>query len=432
MNLTPLSYLIAILITALGIVNQWSPADIFSLWRLLAAIWIAMLLLEWRVSRRTELSITRNIAPLVHLGRSDELHYRVDNPTSTPLHLQTMDEYPNTIIESAPIMTWAIAAHAGEERQVDITATQLGRQEWEQLQLRIRGVFGLAWWSRRYRVHTETEVLPDRLYSTEQASSATSHQGDITRRVHGTGSELIGLRDYMPGDPLRYIDWKASARSQKTMVRLFSEEQHLELMLIIDAGRTSNMQAGHLNRLGHYINVASRLAQKAMLNGDQVGIVVFADTVLASLHRLKGHQGLQRLRSILAQIKPVSRESNPLPAIMRVRQLAAMRSLVVMLTDLDDGDAAAQLVKAMGILQPKHQPMLVAIRDHDVRALSHHDAHNWLDPYHSLAASEMLQNWRHTRIRLERMGIPVVFSDVHHLDQQVLANYDYLKQRNRV
>jgi uncharacterized protein (DUF58 family) len=216
------------------------------------------------------------------------------------------------------------------------------------------------------------------------------------------------------------------------MVRLFSDEQHLELMLVIDAGRTSSMQAGKLTRLGHYINVASRLAQKAILNGDQIGIVVFSDSVMASMHRLKGHQGLQRLRNILAQIKPVARESNPLPAIMRVRQLAALRSLVVMLTDLDDGDAAAQLVRSMVMLQPKHQPLLAAISDSEVRALSEVDAQNWQDPYYALAAYEIMQNWRHTRLRLERMGIPVVLSDVRHLDRQVLENYDRLKEQMRI
>ena len=211
------------------------------------------------------------------------------------------------------------------------------------------------------------------------------------------------------------------------MVRLFSDEQHLELMIVIDAGRTSNMQAGNLTRLGHYINVASRLAQKALLNGDQIGIVVFADSVLASMHRLKGHHGLQRLRSILGQVKSVARESNPLPAILRVR-----RSLVVMLTDLDDGDAAAQLVRAMAILQPKHQPLLAAISDSDVRQLSEASATSWLDPYQALAANEILQNWRHTRVRLERMGIPVVLSDIRYLDKQVLENYDRLKEQKRI
>ncbi|MEJ2359810.1 MAG: DUF58 domain-containing protein [Gammaproteobacteria bacterium] len=432
MNLTRLSYGIAILITCLGIINQWVPGTLAGSWRLLAAIWIVMLLLEWRLSRRTALVITRDIKPVIHLGRASELDYHFQNHSAKRLRLCCMDQYPLTIDETAPVLCCDIDPNSEQTRQATITPSRLGELEWQHLHVRSLGLFGLAWWSRQLTAPSRTQVLPDRLYNQERVKSATDHQGDLARRVHGVGTELIGLRDYQPGDPLRYIDWKASARSHKTMVRLFSDEQHLELILLIDAGRTSNMQAGHLTRLGHYVNVASRLAQKALLNGDQVGIVVFADSVLASMHRLKGHLGLQRLRDILAQINPVARESNPLPAIMRVRQLAGMRSLVVMLTDLDDGDAAVQLVKAMGLLQPKHQPMLVAISDSDVRSMSEQAARRWLDPYHSLAANEMMENWRHTRIRLERMGIPVVFSDIQHLDRQVLDNYDRLKQRKRV
>ncbi|MBI1424489.1 MAG: DUF58 domain-containing protein [Gammaproteobacteria bacterium] len=432
MNLTRLSYVIAVLIAALGIIGEWQPNAISALWRLLAATWVVLLLLEWYLARRTRLSVARAIKPGIHLGRPGDLNYTIRNASPRRLRMRSMDQYPMSVHESPPILEWSIAANDSQRRQERITPTQLGPLAWDVMQLRILGFFGLAWWSRQQQVQTTTEVIPDRLYSHEQVQSATAHQGDITRRVHGIGTELIALREYQPGDPLHFIDWKASARSQRTMVRLFSDEQHLELMIVIDAGRTSSMQAGSLTRLGHYINVASRLAQKALLNGDQIGIVIFADTVLASMHRLKGHHGLQRLRTILAQVTSVARESNPLPAILRVRQLASLRSLVVMLTDLDDGDAAAQLVKAMGILQPKHQPLLAAISDSDVRKLGEAEASAWLDPYHGLAASEMLQNWRHTRVRLERMGIPVVLSDIRYLDKQVLDSYDHLKQRYRI
>lgn len=432
MNLTRLSYFIVVLIATLGIVGEWIPNALSEIWRLLAATWIVLLLLEWRMARRYRFELTRHIKPAIHLGRPADLHYRIHNLSPRKLTLRSMDLYPANIDEPASILDWSIPAAQTVSQHGKITPTQLGSLHWDKLQLRVLGYFGLAWWSRQQRAATATDVIPDRLYSHEQIKSATAHQGDISRRVHGIGAELIGLREYEPGDPLHFIDWKATARSRKTMVRLFSDDQHLELMIVIDAGRTSSMQAGHLTRLGHYINVASRLAQKALLNGDQIGLVVFADTVLASMHRLKGHHGLQRLRTILAQIQSVARESNPLPAILRVRQLASLRSLVVMLTDLDDGDAAAQLVRAMGILQPKHQPMLAAISDSDVRQLSDADASAWIDPYHALAANEMLQNWRHTRVRLERMGIPVVLSDIRHLDKQVLDNYDTLKQHKRV
>lgn len=432
MNLTGLSYLLAVIIAGLGISGEWLPNPVSDWWRLLAAAWITLLLIEWRNARRSRITATRTLPATIHLGRATDLAYQVHNQNTLPCVLRSMDVYPAQITEVPGIIDWKIPTGQHQHRQARITATRLGEIHWSHMQLRIRGHFGLAWWSKRLDIATHTTVIPDRLYSHELYKSATAHQGDLARKVLGIGSELIGMREYLPGDPLHYIDWKATARSNKTMVRLFSDDQHLELIIAIDAGRTSTMQAGELTRLGHYINIASRLAQKALLNGDQIGLVVFADSVLANMHRLRGQQGLQRLRTILGQIDSVARESNPLPAIMRIKQLAGMRSLVVVLTDLDDGDAAAQLVKAMALLQPKHQPMLAAISDSEVRRLSDSPASNWLDPYHSLAASEMLQNWKRTRLRLERMGIPVVLSDIRHLDKQVLDNYDRLKEQKRI
>jgi uncharacterized protein (DUF58 family) len=356
----------------------------------------------------------------------------VSNNMDLPLIMQSMETLPALSAELPQVMHWQVEGGDTARQNCQITPTRLGQLAWDRIQLRLRGRFGLAWWSRRVQLPDTIPVIPDRLKSSEYKKAATEHQGDITRRVSGSGHELLGLREYQYGDPLHFIDWKATARSGKPTVRLFSDEQRLELILAIDAGRTSSMQAGSLTRLGHYTNVAARLAEKAMHNGDQVSLVVFADEVTHQLKGLRGHNGLQTLRKTLQSLTPMPRESNPLTGIMQVRKLAHHRSLVVVLTDLDDGDAANQLVKAMSILRPKHQPVLAAICDHETVALQQQTADDWAAPYHSLAASEMIQNWEHTRYKLQRMGVPVVLATVDHLDQQVLASYDQMKIRHRI
>lgn len=432
MNLSPRSYWLVVLIVVLGILGQWGWDELNSLWRLLAAALLLGLILEGLLARNQPLHMQRRLPAAASLGRPLRYQLQVTNPMDQSLLLQSMETLPALSAELPAVMHWQVDSGDTLEQSCQVTPTHLGQLNWQTVQLRLRGRLGLAWWSRRLHLPDAIPVIPDRLQASEYKKAATERQGDITRRISGSGHELLGLREYRYGDPLHFIDWKATARSGKPTVRLFSDEQRLELILAIDAGRTSAMQAGSLTRLGHYTNVAARLAEKAMHNGDQVSLVVFADEVTHQLKGLRGHPGLQTLRTTLQSLKSIPRESNPLAGILQIRNLASHRSLVVLLTDLDDGDAADQLVKAMSLLRPKHQPVLAAICDRDTLELQQQPAKEWAAPYHSLAASEMIQNWEHTRYKLQRLGVPVVFATVDHLDHQVLASYDQMKIRHRI
>ncbi len=96
------------------------------------------------------------------------------------------------------------------------------------------------------------------------------------RRIVGAGSELHQLREYVQGDPISRIDWKATARTGKFVTREFTEDQHLDVLVVIDAGRLSRVRAGKLDRFGLYSNIAARLAEVVTPNDDRVGLVVFS------------------------------------------------------------------------------------------------------------------------------------------------------------
>ena len=432
MNLTARSYTIVIAITALGILGEWGGPAYEYAWRMPAAIFILLILLERFNAQRIVPPIIRELDKQSRLGRPLTMTFSMSNIDQRPLNVQILDTHPLGILQSAEPIDLKASINQTSSTSITITPTLLGTLQWQDVQARILGRFGLARWSRSLSIPGELKVVPDRLNQSEHRKAATQVQGDIIRRQVGSGMELMGLREYQAGDPLHYIDWKATARSSNPIVRVYTEEQHLELVLLIDIGRTSAMQAGTLTRLGHYCNIAARLAEKAISNGDQIHVIVFSDQVQARLKRLKGPAGLRRVRNLLQELHSMPNESNPLPAIMQVRNLVQQRSLVVMLTDLDDGDAATQLVQSVSLLRPKHLPLIASPIDSEVTEIQHRYPAQWLDPYQSLAANETALNWHRTRLRLERLGVPVVLSPVQHLDSRVLASYDMMKQQHRI
>ena len=169
-----------------------------------------------------------------------------------------------------------------------------------------------------------------------------------------------------------------------------------------------------------------------MLNGDRVGFVAFADRPLEVLGQQRGHAGLRQIRMALERLRSLPRESNPLPALMRIRALARQRSLVVLLTEIDEGEAAEQLVKGTRLLRPKHFPLIAGLLDEDILAIENRDADNWLAPYETLAALETGQAKRRSALKLQRLGAQVVLARPPDLDRAVLQHYETLRARRKV
>jgi uncharacterized protein (DUF58 family) len=431
MNLTALSYTLAALVTLLGIAGQWHNDPWPDLWRVPAASLLIGLLLEGLAARRHGLHVSPRIPERVMLGQPATAELVLGNNRERPLLVELQQVFANGLSGDDSIAAYTVPAQASMVHAFSFTAQKLGTLAWQKVYTRTRGMFGLAWWSRRLDISHRLTVVPARLRGAERGPG-TRPQGERAQRSAGAGFELLGLRDYRPGDPLRAIDWKATARSQRYTVRMHSEERSLELLVLLDAGRTSQLQAGTLTRLHHYINVAARLTERAILNGDHVGIVVFAERPLAALPPAHGAAALLGVRRILEQVRPIGTESNPLAAALLARRLLHQRALVVLLTDVDESQDPAQLLRAVQLLAPKHLPLIAGTLDEETLALRHRQSSHWLHPYQAFAASEMLQSVRGMTLRLRRRGAQAVTTVPAQLDGAVLRSYEMLRSQRQI
>jgi uncharacterized protein (DUF58 family) len=240
------------------------------------------------------------------------------------------------------------------------------------------------------------------------------------------------LRDYRRGDPPNRIDWKASARRAALVTREFTEDQHLDVVVALDAGRSSRLTAGALDRLGTFANVAARFAEHAVAHDDRVGLVVYAERVLALVPPTRGLAGVMRMRAALEAIGSTGAESSPLAAALQIRSLARHRSLVVLLTDLDDLTTGGELAQAVRLLQGKHLVIVAGVTVPGIDALSTAAARHWLDPYRSLAAREWQARTRAQLASLRSTGTPVVAARPVELEAAILDYYARLRSERRV
>jgi uncharacterized protein (DUF58 family) len=220
-------------------------------------------------------------------------------------------------------------------------------------------------------------------------------------------------------------------RADRLISREFSQDDGLQIVIVIDAGRSSALRAGSLDRFGHYVNIAARLAQFAAERDDLVGLVVYADRPLAALPPARGANAVARLRTILAASRIEPTESNPLYAATRVRSLVRHRSLIVMLTDIDDASAESQLAHAVRFLLPKHLPFVAALSSAEAESMARAPARTWLDPYRALAAQEYCIGLERKARALNALGAPTLVAKPEQLEHAVFAAYANFRRRRR-
>jgi uncharacterized protein (DUF58 family) len=431
-NLRLNALLLALLTALVAVLGDWSGSNVLaSLWRLPAGVLLLGLAYESIVAGRARVALAIEPASQWYLGRANQVRMHFEQRLRRSVMMQFAPLAPQPFNLDFSIRTLTIPAAMAASVEVQVTPRRMGSFQWPEQRIQIAGPLGLALWSRRVTADCDVRVLPD-LSRAAPDAQGLGWIGNRNSPRRGAGAELLQLRRYQAGDPPRVIDWKASARAQRLISRDFAEDQHLEVVVVIDAGRSSGLRAGELDRFGHYVNAAARLAQYVVTLGDMVGLVVYADQPLLALAPARGTSAVTRLRKALAGAQVMSSESSPLEAAIRVRSLARQRSLVVLLTDLDDAAVASQLLDAVRMLLPKHLPFIAGLSSAAADALAGSTAADWQDPYTALAAQEYCTGLERKVQALRALGAPALVARPEQLERAVLEAYGNFRQRRRV
>jgi uncharacterized protein (DUF58 family) len=433
---------LAVLTVLIAIVGDWTGVPVLrNLWCLPAGLLLLGLAYERWFAKRSELQLTLASRVAV-LGKSAEMNWSWAHALSRPIQIEFAPAAPegftlDTAVRYLRVQCLDGVANAEQNHELAATVTipvtprQLGTHAWPAIHARIAGPLGLAWWSQRVHCEFSLRVAPDMLSSADHRLAASAAGRKALQRK-GSGTEVLQLRDYQPGDSLHLIDWKASARAKNFISRDFTEDQHLEVILAIDAGRASQQRCGSLDRLGHYVNVAARFAEHAVAHDDRVGLIIFADRPLSVLPPGRGNSAVLRIRRLLSAVEPARAESNPLHAAMRIASLAKHRALIIMLTDLDDATVASQLAAATRLLLPKHLPFIAGLVSPAAQDLAQITAKSWLDPYHALAAQEYCLRLQRNVRALHSLGAPALAAHPDQLEKAVFAAYEGFRAKRRV
>jgi uncharacterized protein (DUF58 family) len=432
MHLAQRAYALILLTAVLAVVGIWSTQPGFTaLWELPAALLLSGLAFESAVLRRTLIVAEVETAPRAFLGREQPAAFTFRNDSARSVTVEFAPVLPDGFDPLVCLRRVVAPARGMVRDSFALLPVRLGTQSWRVLPSRLLGPLRLAWWSRDLYPASQISVVPDTLRAGAPQPRGNP-SGPRQRRVAGAGAELHQLRGYRYGDPPARIDWKATARTRQLVTREFSEDQHLDILIVIDAGRFSRVRAGALDRFGLYANAAARFAEIATPNDDRVGLMVFSDRPLATCMPTRGLSAVSRIRQALEGLHVESAESDPMAAAIRIRGMLKRRGLIILLTDLDDANVADPLARAVGLLSPPHLVVVAGVRSPEIASLAVREAREWRDPWVALAAQEHEARVALQRLQLRRLGAPVIVARAELLEKSLLTEYEALRRSRRV
>jgi uncharacterized protein (DUF58 family) len=438
LTLVPRRRLLAALAAGAGLVALTVASPL--LWAVAVAYHAALAWTLVRDARRlpspARFVASRQLPRPLSLGADQEVLLGLSCAGAAGLRCAVADHVPPDLHASARSVEGAFDAGGQLVLGYGVRPVRRGAYRLAALDVRVWRPDG--WWLRHFRLPLvdEVAVYPDvlaiRRWQLTLRRGVRALPGQRRARPPGAATVPGALRDYLPGDDVRRIHWKATARRDRPVTAEPEAERGQQVVVAVDCGRLMTAPAGHLTKLDHAVNAALLLAWVAQSNGDRVGLLTFDDRVRAFLAPRRGVRQVTRVNEVLHRVEPGYAEPEYGEAFGYVAHQVRGRALVVVLTDVLDPAASADLVAHGVRLGARHRLLVVAMTDPAVVAALRQPMVRSGDAYRWAAAEELVAARRRAFETLQRGGVQCLDVEAGRLSPSLVERYLELKERGLV
>lgn len=395
---------------------------------LVIAAGLAIAAADAALGSRPVRALSMEAPPFVRLteGRAGAIHLVLQNGSAHPLTARIALALPDGITSSE---TFTPVHVPSGRSSVDyaLTGVARGARLLDQARIESRSALGL-WHVRTARpLACQLRVYPDlRDRATAALFQRAGAAGTQMHRQVGKGREFDRLRQFVPGDSIEDVHWKATAKRGAPVVKLFRLEHSQQVYVALDCSRLSALES----RLAGFVDATLHLALCAERQGDRFGLILFSDRVHRIVDARRGTSHFRLCRDAIYNVQP--RRVNPDFAEVcdSLQRKLTRRSLIVFLTCLDDTFLAESFERDISIMARRHLLLVHLMRGAETRPLFDGDMPENLDDAYFALASQL--NWNRARrlqLALQNHGVRLSMLDPARAKQQVAAAYLDVKRR---
>lgn len=378
------------------------------------------------------IAVTRRLPRRVLLGQPVLSELVLRNAGDRAVRGRVRDAWQPTA--GAPPERRTIAIPPGEARTVGIPLLPRRRGELRSRFVVVRSDGPLRLAGRQARLDSAgaVRVLPPftaRRHLPSRLARLRELDGNTSVQVRGQGTEFDSLREYVRGDDVRSIDWRATARSSTTMLRTWRPERDRHVVIVIDTGRTAAARVGDGVRMDAAMESALLLAALATRAGDHVHLLMFDRTVRARVTRVDGPSLLPAMVDAMAPVEPQLIDTDWDAAFAHVRALTSRPSLVVLLTAQDAPEAARGFLGSLPALSRAAHVLVGTVTDEPDEVPERPDA---ADVYRAAAVERSAHDAAVVAAAVARAGGEAIAATPEDLPPRIADRYLALKAAGRL
>lgn len=382
------------------------------------------------------LGVARSLPGVAGLGSTAPLTWRVSNPTRRSVTVALADDLAPSLRASRRRVRLRVPSRATVRAEAVLHPSRRGRFRPATVTVRITGPLGLA--ARQGRLHVPGELRVYPAFGSRHDAELRIDRARIlevglrSARGRGTGTEFESLRDWTEGDELRRIDWSATARAGKPIVRDYRAERNQTVMMLLDCGRLMAGQVDGVPRVEHAMDAVMALTAVATRLGDRAGLVTFDRQVRSVVPPARSHGQLGRVTEAMYEIEPALVESDYGAAFTATLARFRRRSLLIVMSDLAEQALDESLFPALPLVLRSHLLVVGAVTDPTVTGWAAGPAADTGAVYRKAAAVRAGTERRRVAARLRSAGVTVVDAEPGRLAPLLADAYLRFKATGRL
>lgn len=398
---------------------------------------IAVVLLDYiSLFRKTGITVRREAPDRFSNGDQNKVSLAVKNNYAFRTTLVIIDEIPIQFQHRDFKISLSLKPDAELPTEYSLRPTERGEYIFRDIHVFTKSPLQLA--VRRITVNAEqmVKVLPSfltlRHYEIKAHASNLAEAGNKRIRKLGASLEFEQIKEYVRGDDIRTIHWKATARKGQLMVNNYTDERSQQIYCVIDKGRVMKMPFEGMSLLDYAINATLILSKVALIKQDKIGLITFSDQLGSVLAADRKSDQMNSILEMLyhEQTRFLESDFEKLYALMRTR--ITQRGLVVLFTNFESMSGLERQLPYIRNIARHHLVLVVFFENTELKQLTESRVENMEDLYIKTIAEKFAHEKRLIVKELQKHGILTILTTPQNLTIDAVNKYLELKARRAI
>ncbi len=385
---------------------------------------------------RQTIKVQRIIADKLSNGDNNEIFIDLENKYPFDIHATIVDETPFQFQIRNFKFTEKIAKDSKKTLQYTVRPTRRGEYNFGAVNVFVSNVFGFV--ARRFQFDANKIVpvypsyLQMRKYELYAISNHLKELGIKKIRKMGQNNEFEQIREYVQGDDIRQLNWKATARKNSLMLNQFQDEKSQQIYSVIDKGRVMKMPFANMTLLDYAINASLVISNIAIQKSDKAGLITFNTKVNTSLAADNRAGQMSQILEVLYNQKTAYKESDYEALFVNLRVKIKQRSLIFLYTNFESLASLERQLPYFRNIAKQHLVVVIFFENTELTDLTNLKTTNVEDIYVKTIAQKFMYEKKLIVKELAKYGIHSILTKPQDLTINTINKYLEMKARNMI